>query len=76
MPGSVPSSAAPAVQMYRMYQAARNPVAMMQQLAAQNPALAQLQQLRANGADLQKTFYELCEQQGVNPQSILAQFEQ
>lgn len=51
-------------------------MAMMQQLAAQNPALAQLQQLRANGADLQKTFYELCEQQGVNPQSILAQFEQ
>lgn len=49
---------------------------MMQQLAAQNPALAQLQHLRANGTDLQKTFYGLCEQRGVDPQTILAQFEQ
>lgn len=62
--------------MYRMYQMAQNPAAIMQQLAARNPALAQLQQLRANGTDLQKTFYELCEQRGVDPQSILAQFEQ
>lgn len=73
---SVPNSAAPAVQLYRMCQAARNPAAVMQQLAAQNPALAQLQQLRANGTDLQKTFYGLCEQRGVDPQTILAQFEQ
>lgn len=62
--------------MYRLYQTAKNPAAIMQQLAAQNPALAQLQQLRASGTDLQKTFYGLCEQQGVDPQSILAQFGQ
>lgn len=72
---TAPSSAAPAVQLYRMYQAAKNPAAMMQQLAAQNPALAQLQQLRANGTDMEKTFYAMCQQRGVDPQSILAQFQ-
>ena len=60
-----------AVQMYRAYQAAQNPALMLQQLSAQNPILSQLRQM----GNPQQTFYSLCQQQGVDPQSILSQFQ-
>ena len=60
-----------AVQMYLAYQAAQNPALMLQQLSAQNPILSQLRQM----GNPQQTFYSLCQQQGVDPQSILSQFQ-
>lgn len=47
----------------------------LQQMAQQNPALAQLRQMQTSGADMRQTFFQLCQQQGVDPQSILSQFE-
>lgn len=61
--------------MYRAYQAAQNPAMFLQQIAAQNPMLAQLQKMRGGGANMQQTFYQLCRQKNVDPQSILSQFE-
>lgn len=60
--------------LYRAYQAAQNPALMLQQLSAQNPALAQLRQMQAGGQDMQGAFYALCQQQGVDPEAILSQF--
>lgn len=60
-----------AVQMYRAYQTAKNPMAMLQQMTAQNPMLAQLQR---SGGNMQQTFYSMCQQRGVDPQTILSQF--
>lgn len=67
-------NAQPAVGLYRAYQAARNPVAAIQQMAAQNPMLAQLRQMQTGGTDMKQAFYSLCEQRGVNPDEILSQF--
>ena len=60
-----------AVQLYKTYQAAQNPALMLQQLTAQNPILSQIRQM----GNPQQTFYALCRQQGVDPQSILSQFQ-
>ena len=60
-----------AVQMYKAYQAAQNPALMLQQLTAQNPILSQIRQM----GDPQQAFYSLCQQRGVDPQSILSQFK-
>lgn len=60
-----------AVQMYKAYQAAQNPALMLQQLTAQNPILSQIRQM----GNPQQAFYSLCQQRGVDPQSILSQFQ-
>lgn len=54
---------------------ARNPSVALQQMASQNPAIAQLKQMQSSGMDMQKTFYQLCQQKGVDPESILSQFQ-
>ena len=65
------SGVSQAVQMYKAYQAAQNPALMLQQLTAQNPNLSQIRQM----GDPQQAFYSLCQQRGVDPQSILSQFK-
>lgn len=60
-----------AVQMYKAYQTAQNPALMLQQLTAQNPILSQIRQM----GNPQQAFYSLCRQRGVDPQSILSQFQ-
>lgn len=64
-----------AVNLYKAYRFAKNPMGALQQMAQQNPALAQLRQMQTSGADMRQTFFQLCRQQGVDPQSILSQFE-
>ena len=65
------SGVSQAVQMYKAYQAAQNPALMLQQLTAHNPILSQIRQM----GDPQQAFYSLCQQRGVDPQSILSQFK-
>lgn len=60
--------------MYRIYRAAKDPRAALNKMISQNPQLAQLQQLKANGTNMEQAFYALCQQQGVDPQTILSQF--
>ena len=54
-------------QMYQAYQAAANPNEFLQQMMQRNPILAQI----ANNGNLEQTFYQMCQQRGVNPQDIL-----
>lgn len=63
------------VGLYRAYQAARNPIAALEQLAQSNPMLAQLRQAQRSGTDMRGAFYALCQQRGVDPQTILSQFQ-
>lgn len=63
-----------AVDLYHAYKVAKNPGATLQEMMAQNPALAQIQQLKSGGADMKQTFYELCRKKGVDPQNILVRF--
>lgn len=79
---AAPTAAAPsspdisgAVGLYKAYQAARNPIAALEQMAQSNSILAQLRQAQQGGTDMRGAFYALCQQQGVDPQTILAQFQ-
>ena len=58
--------------MMQMVKAARNPQAMIQVMAQQNPKMQQVMQLvQQNGGDAKAAFYKLAEQQGVNPDDVL-----
>lgn len=63
------------VNMYRAYKAASNPTAALQQMIGQNPMLSQISQMQKSGTNMEQAFYAMCQQQGVDPQSILSQFE-
>lgn len=55
-----------------MVKAARNPQAMMQMMAQQNPKMQQVMNfVQQNGGDAKTAFYKLAEQQGVNPDDVL-----
>lgn len=57
--------------MMNMIQTAQNPQAALQQIAQQNPMIANIMQ----SGDLKGTFYKMCEQKGVNPDDILNQLK-
>lgn len=56
--------------MMAAYSAAKNPAAVLQQLAQQNPMVGQLMQL-CSGKGLKESFYQMCQEQGVDPQAVL-----
>lgn len=57
-------------QIMNMLNGVQNPQAILQQVAQQNPQLAQVMQM-CNGRNPQEVFYQLCQQRGVNPDDIL-----
>ena len=58
--------------MVGMYRAAKNPDAALQMMAQQNPAIGDIMRVCAPGG-LQNSFYQLCKEQGVNPDDVLSQ---
>lgn len=60
--------------MMNMLQAAQNPEAAINMLAQNNPMMAQVIQL-CQGKDPKEVFYNMCHQQGVNPDYILNQLK-
>lgn len=64
----------PAVNLYRAYKAAKNPTLALREMISNNPTLTQLHQLQNSGANMQQMFYSMCQSKGVDPQSILSQF--
>lgn len=64
----------PIAQLYGMFRNAPNPQAMLSNLAQNNPQMAQVMQM-CNGRDPQQVFYAMCQQRGVDPNSILSQFK-
>ena len=69
-----PQAIAAAKRMMSMLAAAKNPGAVLQQVAGQNPSLAAVMRL-CNGRDPKEVFFELCEKQGINPDDILSQLK-
>ena len=59
--------------MMGMYQAAQNPQTVLQQMARQNPMVGRIMQM--SRGNLKDTFYQMCQQKGVNPDDILAQLK-
>lgn len=64
----------PIAQLYGMFRNSQNPQAMLSQLAKSNPQMAQVMQM-CNGRNPQQVFYEMCQQRGVDPNTILSQFK-
>lgn len=64
----------PIAQLYGMFRNSQNPQAMLSQLAKNNPQMAQVMQM-CNGRNPQQVFYEMCQQRGVDPNTILSQFK-
>lgn len=56
--------------MVGMFRAAKNPDAALQMMAQQNPDIRNIMQICGPGG-LQNSFYQLCREQGVNPDDIL-----
>ena len=54
--------------------AAKDPTAVLNKVAGQNPALATALKL-CNGRDPKEVFYELCDKNGINPDDILNQLK-
>ena len=79
---AAPTAAAPsspdvsgAVGLYKAYQAARNPIAVLEQMAQSNPILAQLLVFNMTLMAVLSFGPTFMQQQGVDPQTILAQFQ-
>ena len=59
--------------MMNMFKSIQNPQEAMNQLAKQNPMVANIIQM-SNG-DLKGTFYKMCQEKGINPDDILKQLQ-
>lgn len=59
--------------MMNMFKSIQNPQEAMNQLAKQNPMVANIIQM-SNG-DLKGTFYKMCQGKGVNPDDIIKQLQ-
>lgn len=60
--------------MLNTFRAARNKDAALQLLAQQNPQIAGILQLCGPGG-LKNSFYQMCREQGVNPEEVLRQLQ-
>lgn len=59
---------------YNMIRQAQNPQMLLNNLASQNPQLAQAMQMCKSG-NPKDIFYKMCEQRGINPEDILNQLK-
>lgn len=57
--------------MMQMYNSAKNPQTVLQQMAQQNPMINGLMQIGNQNGGLQNAFYTMCKEQGVDPNAIL-----
>ena len=60
----------PITQLWNTYRTAQNPRAVVDAVMKQNPMLGQI----IGDADPKDVFYGLCQQRGIDPESILKQF--
>lgn len=58
-------------QMMRMVQGAKNPQAMMMQMAQNNPALAGIMQQIKGGVNPEQLFRQKAQQMGLNPDEVI-----
>lgn len=63
-----------AKRMMQTFRAAQNPTAALQLLAQQNPQIAGILRLCGPGG-LKNSFYQMCREQGVEPEAVLRQLQ-
>lgn len=63
-----------AKRMKNTFLAAKNPNAALRMMAQQNPQIAGILRLCAPGG-LKNSFYQMCQEQGVNPDDVLRQLQ-
>lgn len=63
-----------AKRMMNTFRAAKNPAAALQLMAQQNPQIAGILRLCGPGG-LKNSFYQMCREQGVNPEDVLRQLQ-
>lgn len=68
------NSFAPLKNALSMLNSAKNPQQVLQQLAQKDPKIAQVIQL-VQGKNPQQVFYAMCQQRGVDPNTILNQLK-
>ena len=62
--------------MMNMFNASKNPQQALQMLTAQNPQIKQIMDMaQASGGSLEQLFKNMCNQQGIDPNSILNQLK-
>lgn len=60
--------------MMNMFNASKNPQQALNMLTSQNPQIAQIMEMaKSNGGNLEQLFKNMCQQQGVDPNTILNQ---
>lgn len=60
--------------MMSMYRATKNPDAALAEMERQNPVIKNIMQVCGPGG-LQNSFYQLCREQGVDPNEVLRQLQ-
>lgn len=63
-----------AKRMMNIFRGAKNPEAALQLMAQQNPQIAGILRLCGPGG-LKNSFYQMCREQGVNPDDVLRQLQ-
>ncbi len=63
-----------AKRMMNTFRAAKNPDAALQLMAQKNPQIAGILRLCGPGG-LKNSFYQMCQEQGVNPEDVLRQLQ-
>ena len=64
------------VQMMNQVKSASNPNMMLQQMAQTNPTVQQaMNYVNQNGGNAQQAFYQLAQQMGVDPMTVLNQLK-
>lgn len=62
-------------QIVDLYKKGGNPASLIQQMAQNNPQFQPIAQALQNGANPQQLFYNLCQQKGIDPNTILSQLK-
>lgn len=58
---------------YRMLMSSPNPMALLQNMAQQNPSLQPVVQILKQGGNPQQLFINLCQQRGIDPNQFMKQ---
>lgn len=60
---------------YRMLMSSPNPMALLQNMAQQNPSLQPVVQILKQGGNPQQVFINLCQQRGIDPNQFIKQIQ-
>jgi hypothetical protein len=68
------NNVSPINEVYSLYRSGGNPMILLNKMAQNNPQVKNVMSMLNQGANPQQLFYSLCQQRGVDPTTILSQF--